>query len=149
MFARIAPLVSAAGGCLCGAVRFTVRGPIRRTVTACHCSTCRRFSGGLFAGTVIARSSLALERDAGLKWYQSSEHGRRGFCGECGASLFGETEGEPLMAISAAALDEPTGLVLATQSWISECADFWRFGPEVLLKDGPSGLGGPPEPVEP
>ena len=145
MFGTVPPVVTAAGGCLCGAVRFSVRGPIRRTVTACHCVTCRKFSGGLFAATAIAPSSLAIDRADGLKWYRSSEHARRGFCGECGSSLFWEATDEPFMSISAAALDEPTGLVLATQSWIAECADFWRFGPEVKLKQGSSELGGPPE----
>jgi len=148
MFGTVQPTVTAVGGCLCGAVRFSVRGPIRRTVTACHCRTCRRFSGGVFAATAIEPSSLVLDRAESLKWHRSSDHARRGFCGECGSSLFWEATDEPFMSVSAAALDEPTGLVLATQSWIAECADFWRFGPEVLLKEGPSELGGPPRKPE-
>jgi hypothetical protein len=32
------------GGCLCGAVRYEVRGPFLR-VSHCHCSRCRRHSG--------------------------------------------------------------------------------------------------------
>ena len=39
------------GGCLCGAVRYTIRGPIRPTAVACHCMNCRKFTGGLWVGT--------------------------------------------------------------------------------------------------
>ncbi|MGO1081292.1 GFA family protein [Inquilinus sp. CA228] len=38
------------GGCLCGAVRYRVTGPLR-PVVACHCSQCRRTSGHVAAFT--------------------------------------------------------------------------------------------------
>ena len=34
-----------AGGCLCGAVRYTVNGPIQGEIAHCHCTMCRRSSG--------------------------------------------------------------------------------------------------------
>lgn len=135
--------VRARGGCLCGAVRYAIRGPLRAKVTACHCRTCRRFSGGIWTGTAVERKSLVFERDEGLKWFRSSEHARRGFCAQCGSSLFWEADDEPFMSLAAGSIDEPTGLTLATHSWLEEDADFWRFGSEVALKQGPSGLGFP------
>ena len=41
------------GGCLCGAVRYRVAGPLR-DVVACHCAQCRR-SSGHFAAATAAR----------------------------------------------------------------------------------------------
>jgi hypothetical protein len=35
---------TAAGGCLCGAVRYEVRGPLRPVVN-CHCGQCRKSHG--------------------------------------------------------------------------------------------------------
>jgi hypothetical protein len=79
-----------------------------------------------------------------LKWFQSSKHTRRGFCGKCGSSLFGTSPQWPFISISAASLNEPTGLKLAVHSWTKESADYWSFDPKVGRKRGPSGLGGPP-----
>jgi hypothetical protein len=130
----------ASGGCLCGSVRFTVRGPMRPTAVACHCTTCRKFTGGLWIGTCAHRDHVAIEHGDTLTWYQSSPEGKRAFCALCGSSLFWEGDGEPHWSIAAGALDEPTGLRLAVHSWISESADFWSFDPEIPRKPGPSGL---------
>jgi len=40
----------AEGGCLCGAVRYSVTGtPVARTL--CHCISCRRATGGVSVGS--------------------------------------------------------------------------------------------------
>lgn len=135
----------ATGQCLCGSVKFSVLGPLRSTVTACHCTTCRRFTGGLWAGTVARREHVVIEDGGTLKWYQSSPQAKRGFCSHCGAGLFWESHEEPLLSIAAGSLNEPTGLRLACHGWTSEAADFWDFGPDVPQRPGPSGLGMPEE----
>jgi len=130
----------ATGRCLCGAVRYSIRGPLRPTAVCCHCTTCRRFTGGLWIGTTAHRDHVDLERNETLNWYQSSPEGRRAFCGRCGSSLFWEGDGEPLWSIAAGSLDEPTGLKLAVHSWTAESADYWSFDPGIPRKPGPSGL---------
>ena len=74
------------GGCLCGAVRYRISGPID-AVCHCHCSICRRSSGGI----VVTWVSVAADRLAVTKGeaavYRSSEHGERSFCPRCGAQL--------------------------------------------------------------
>jgi hypothetical protein len=50
----------ATGGCLCGAIRYTVRGPLRGVIL-CHCGQCRRWHGHLGAYTSAARADVTLE----------------------------------------------------------------------------------------
>ena len=132
--------VRASGRCLCGAVRFTIRGPLRPTAVACHCTSCRRFTGGLWVGTCAHREHVHIERGDTLTWFRSSPDAKRAFCGRCGSSLFWEGDDEPLWSIAAGSLDEPTGLKLAVHSCTAESADYWSFDPGIPRKPGPSGL---------
>lgn len=72
------------GSCLCGASTFTATPSAAAGV--CHCSMCRKFSGGMF---IVAEVSGSLNFDAGAKIsvYNSSDWGERVFCSVCGASL--------------------------------------------------------------
>eukprot|EP00996_Jenningsia_fusiforme_P003446 NODE_4244_length_838_cov_47.643853_g3918_i0.p1 GENE.NODE_4244_length_838_cov_47.643853_g3918_i0~~NODE_4244_length_838_cov_47.643853_g3918_i0.p1 ORF type:complete len:221 (-),score=52.15 NODE_4244_length_838_cov_47.643853_g3918_i0:176-745(-) len=81
-----------AGGCLCGSVRWQLplTGPVAQ-VLVCHCASCRRFSGSVSIPYVaLPKSALApqMEGSAALKKFRSSTVAARGFCGECGSSLF-------------------------------------------------------------
>ena len=131
------------GACLCGSVRFHFRGALRPTVSACHCRTCRKFSGGVFVSAAAWRKDLVLDRSRTLKWFRSSRWARRGFCSRCGSSLFWMPDHGPMMSIAAGALIEPTGLRLAAHGWTQYRADYWRFA-GVARKKGPSRLGPPP-----
>jgi hypothetical protein len=136
--------VRATGRCLCGSVKYSVHGPLRSSVVACHCRNCRRFTGGLWAGTTVRKEHVAIEGGS-LKWYQSSAEAKRGFCDNCGSSLFWQESEEPIMAIAAGSLDEPTGLKLAVHCWTSQAADYWSFDPDIPRRGEYSGLAGPEE----
>lgn len=80
---------TAAGSCLCGAVRFAARLP-SKWVAHCHCTRCQRAHGaplvtwaGFEAGSVTIEDRRSL-----LRWHDSSAGGSRGFCGECGSPMF-------------------------------------------------------------
>ena len=79
--------VCASGHCLCGAVSYRVRGPMRAGV-ACHCEECRRFTGAFWTATAVRESDLEIDGREDLGWYTFSPGARRGFCRECGSSLF-------------------------------------------------------------
>jgi hypothetical protein len=97
------------GSCLCGRVRFVLSEPFE-AVTHCHCTNCKRISGG--TGTVSGRvRSAAIRILAGedaLQRYQPPEGTAKTFCRECGSNLFGggwpESE---RTSVRLAALDEP------------------------------------------
>lgn len=94
------------GGCLCGAVRFCARGPLR-AVIFCHCSQCRRQTGLYVAATAVAQADFDLLAADTLRWFAASDHAQRGFCATCGTVLFWKpTRGEHL-SILAGALDRP------------------------------------------
>ena len=51
------------GGCLCGAVRYSI-GAKPGPVVGCHCSQCRRQTGFYYAAVNVPRTALSVE-DAG------------------------------------------------------------------------------------
>ena len=122
--------VRATGSCLCGAVRYEVTGALRDVVD-CHCAMCRKTHGHIGAYTATPKDSLAITETRGLKWYESSEHARRGFCGECGGSLFFEPLTKDYMAIAAGTLDAPTGLKTVVQIHVASASDYYRIDESI------------------
>jgi hypothetical protein len=78
------------GACLCGGVRFEVAEPFT-AISYCHCTTCKKLSGG--AGTVNGRTRSSairiLQGEELLRTFQPAEGTSKTFCSECGANLFG------------------------------------------------------------
>jgi hypothetical protein len=118
------------GGCLCGGVRYAVRG-LLRDVIACHCFQCRRTSGHFVAATACRRKALTFVKDASLKWYIAIAGFRRGFCSECGSSLFFEEIAGERISIAAGSLDEPQGLRIAAHIFASEAGDYYKIDTAV------------------
>jgi hypothetical protein len=118
------------GGCLCGKVRYEVRGNLR-DVIACHCTQCRRTSGHFVAATACRRQAFTLLRAETLKWYVAVPGFRRGFCAECGSNLFFEEAGGERVSIAAGSLDEPQGLTIAAHIFASEAGDYYKIDDAV------------------
>ncbi len=126
----------ATGGCLCGAVRYEVRGPLRGVVN-CHCGQCRKVHGHVAAYTSAARADLVLIEDRGLKWYASSDFARRGFCGDCGASLFWEPLNQGRISIAAGGIDTPSGLTTLRHIFTAHKGDYYEITDDLeALPDG-------------
>ena len=122
-------LGSVGGRCLCGAVVYEVRGRLR-DVLICHCVECRRWHGHVSASTAARREDLVLLEDRGLRWIESprSDAGaRRGFCAECGSSLFWDAPRSETISISAGTLDRPTGLRVAAHWYVSQAGDYYEL----------------------
>ena len=114
-----------AGSCLCGAVGYRVDGPLR-DVVFCHCSRCRRTHGHFAAYTACAATDLELVESRGLRWYESDGR-RRGFCGECGASIFWQRDEAETVSIAAGTLDQPTGLAPSHHVFAADAGDYYEI----------------------
>ncbi|TMI04008.1 MAG: GFA family protein, partial [Betaproteobacteria bacterium] len=87
------------GGCLCGAIRYTVNAPVA-TLRACHCTNCQKSSGA--AGTVnavVPSASFRITKGATRKYDDSATHsGRtlsRHFCADCGSPIYSQRNPDP------------------------------------------------------
>lgn len=95
------------GGCHCGRLRYQFSGPLR-DIAHCHCSICRRVSGGLVT-TWITLPAQAFKWLEGVPArYDSSASCARYFCADCGAHLALVTHLSPdSIDVTIATLDHP------------------------------------------
>ena len=124
----------ATGRCLCGAVRYRVDGPLR-DILICHCEECRRWHGHVSACTAARREDLVFVEPGGLRWINSprSDAGaRRGFCAECGSSLFWDAPDRPTVSIAAGTLDETAGLRMIAHWYVSQSGDYYELPDDGL-----------------
>jgi hypothetical protein len=133
--------VHSAGGCLCGAVRYEVHGPLR-DVLICHCEECRRWGGHVSASSAAIKEDLVITDARGLRWIDSprSDAGaRRGFCGECGSSLFWDPPGRRTVSIAAGTLDRAAGLRVASHWYVSQAGEYYELPDDGLPRHELSG----------
>ena len=117
------------GGCLCGSVRYEVKGLLRNIVN-CHCSMCQKLHGSFGPHSKALKVNIKITNDNGLAWYKTSEVARRGFCRECGSSLFWEPFDLDATGIIAGSLDGPTGLKTMGHIFVGEKPDFYEITDE-------------------
>jgi len=129
----------AKGGCLCGAVRYRLDGPLRQALV-CHCRQCQRTHGAPAIYTSVPEQALILEEERGLAWYSSSPSAKRGFCRFCGASLFWKPEGKGYVAVACGALDPPSGVTIAGHIFVESKGDYYEIHDD--LPQNPQGTGG-------
>lgn len=125
------------GGCLCGALRYEVRGePI--TVALCHCTKCRRSAGApVVAWAMFERGAFAFVQGKPAV-HRSSPGAERGFCEKCGTQLTFTAEFLPgLVDLTVASLDDAAALPPRMHIWDSsrlpwlECSDALPRHPEL------------------
>ena len=99
------------GGCLCGAVRYEVKGA-PSWIAYCHCESCRRHTGAPVSPFVGAtRTQLSYSGEVPLG-YTSSPGVTRSACPHCGTPIAYETERRPEdVDLYLGTLDEPERFV--------------------------------------
>lgn len=109
------------GGCLCGAVRYEVRGqPIRANV--CHCIYCQRRTGSAFALAVVFKvDQVDVGGDTATYEHRSDESGRwlrLHFCQRCGTTVTETTEKSPgTIIVQGGTFDDPNWYIVDQQTW--------------------------------
>jgi len=118
------------GSCLCGAVRFETRGPLRGIIY-CHCTQCRKQSGHHYAATNVADENIRMEGAENITWYKSSETARRGFCRICGSVLFWKHNELDYVSVMAGAFDQPSGLRGEKHIYTADKGDYYSIHDEL------------------
>jgi hypothetical protein len=74
------------GGCLCGAVRYSVSGaPF--AAEYCHCRMCQKSAGAVVVNWMDYRVEQMTWTNGKPVEYESSKSVRRGFCANCGSTI--------------------------------------------------------------
>lgn len=111
------------GGCLCGKVRYEINAQPLSTAN-CHCRTCQKAVGApYFAALFVPAEALKITGE--YKEYASiAASGNtmfRGFCPECGTSLFGRnSKFTQVRPVSAVTLDDPSGFEPEKDMWVAD-----------------------------
>lgn len=91
-----------AGGCRCGAVRYTLAAETLPKTYACHCTICQRVSGASFAHQMpVYEAMLSVEGEV----VERAHHGPSGarsivrYCAACLTRLYNTNEARPGLAI--------------------------------------------------
>ena len=81
------------GSCLCKAVSFHFELP-SKWCAHCHCSMCRKAHGAGYVTWVgFKKEKFTLDQGQDqLNWFESSANASRGFCSQCGSSMFFRSE---------------------------------------------------------
>ena len=124
---------SVTGQCLCGAVKFALKPPLR-AASECHCGQCRRWHGHTGVYTNVARDHLKFSESRGLAWFNSSVEARRGFCTDCGSSLFWERVNGDIVSVTVGSLDAPTGVKVGVQIFTEDKGDYYQLDDRVKIK---------------
>lgn len=117
------------GSCLCGAITFEVAEDLP-PAEACHCTRCRKWSGHVGVSVEVPRTALTIRGNEHLKWFHSSDKARRGFCDNCGTSLFFDPldkQKHDWIGILMGAFDSPTKTKLAFHIFVAEKGDYYEI----------------------
>jgi len=115
------------GSCLCGVIQIEISGAFEKAAEACHCTQCRKHTSHFLAAVNVRRDALTIHGAEHVKWYASSEKVQRGFCSNCGSTLFWNPtiEGYQWTSVALGLLDSPTGLHITKHTFVGEKGDYY------------------------
>lgn len=113
------------GKCLCGGVRFELRGALP-AVYQCHCSLCRRVTGSSAnAALRIPAAQFAwLEGRESISQFETDSGYKSHFCARCGSPLPNPTAGNSLYWVPVGLLEDAGRLELGAHVYIASRASW-------------------------
>lgn len=115
------------GRCLCGAIRYTVQGPLA-PIEVCHCSQCRQAQGGPFATNIpVSTSAFVLQSgQAFVQTYESTPGKFRCFCKQCGSPLYSRRDALPgVLRLRAGTLEGDVATRPVFHAYFASKANWW------------------------
>ena len=107
------------GGCLCGAIRYEIRGASSKPAL-CHCTSCRRSTGAPAVGWTTIRGADFSITAGEPALYRSSENVERSFCPNCGTHLTYGHQGEHgWVDVTICSMDDPEQMAPRDHVWAS------------------------------
>lgn len=111
--------------CLCGETGIRLHSHTQE-LGACHCSMCRKWSGGPFL-TLKIDSGVSVEGEPNVGYFQSSEWAERAFCKLCGTHLFYRVKQNGEAYVPAGLLESDSELTFDHQIFIDEKPKYYNF----------------------
>ncbi len=126
----------ATGSCRCATVKYLVKNDIKMAAN-CHCTICRKMTGGAFASIAIvdAADMEILEGKNALTAYEVSENAVKHFCSKCGSPIYNLHKGFPgKYMIPIGSLDNPAPITPAVNihcenmlPWVGSIMEMTNF----------------------
>jgi len=122
---------AATGGCLCGAVRYRVTGPVLASII-CHCRTCRKASGAPSVGWLTVERPHFVLLTGRPAEFASSAGVTRGFCSACGTALTYRNDTSPdEIDVTTVSLDDPSWAPPTREVWLEHKLDWEATNPAL------------------
>tara|TARA_B100001175_G_C19021562_1_gene408347 strand:+ start:106 stop:510 length:405 start_codon:yes stop_codon:yes gene_type:complete len=112
--------------CLCKGVDIRIKGEFRPVIN-CHCIQCTKTHGHYAAYTSVLEENITFKSKKTLKWFLSSSKAKRGFCKNCGASIFFKRSGSKAISISAGLFKNPTKLKTVSHIYTRNMRDYYKI----------------------
>jgi len=122
------------GGCLCGAIRYTLAVPVS-ALRACHCLNCQKSSGsGGTVNAVVPTDSFKITKGKTRQYDdKATKSGRtlsRHFCETCGSPIYSTRNPNPgFVVVRAGSLDDSRGMKITGNIWTSTARDWDHVDP--------------------
>lgn len=110
--------------CLCRSVRLETGE--HHTADACHCSMCRRWSGGPLLA-VPCGSDVRIEGAEHITAYRSSDWAERAFCSKCGSHLYYRYLPTGEHFVPAGLFEDDSGLTFTAQIFVDNKPAYYDF----------------------
>jgi hypothetical protein len=125
------------GGCLCGAVRYVLKGE-PQAIGICHCTHCQRQSGSIFSFNLLISEADYEQSGETTVYVDKGDSGQpvyRHFCGRCGSPVWTTVAAAPgKVVVRAGTLDNMEGFQPQTEiyadhavKWLAPVAGAARF----------------------